>query len=395
MGGTPISGYNVYRGTSPDGEGAILVASGVQTPFTDTYQLEDSTTYYYQVSAVNLVGSGPKSSAAAATTLHVPSPPRNLTAVAGDCTVDLTWDPAVSNDGSALIYRIYRSTSTGMETFWAAATTTSYQDVDLTNGQTYYYIVKAVNATGEGAASNEVSALPCTIPSAPLNLTAEAGDGRVSVSWNLPMDDGGSAITGYRLYWSNSSEGEFKVMVLSDTALNHDGLVNGLHYYYKVAAVNAVGEGLPTDVVIATPLAKPAPPYDLKATGGDQKVDLTWSAPLDSVNSNILGYRIYRGNSSLEMRLYDTSLTTNYTDNQVVNGQTYYYRVSAVNATGESRLSNEVSATPAVPSLDLVSEVGRYWIEILVLLVAVMVVVGAVFLMVGSGMLSLGKEGMG
>ncbi len=391
-GGSTISGYNVYRGSLPDGEGATLVAAGVQAPFTDT-GLDDSTTYYYQVSAVNSVGAGLRSEAVAVTALHVPPSPHNLVAVAGDRTVDLAWEASASNDGSPLTYRLYRSTTSGAETYLATVSSTSYHDGGVVNGLTYHYRVSAVNATGEGRATTEASATPCTVPGAPLNLTAEAGDSLVILQWNLPYDNGGSAITGYRLYWRNAPSEELRVINVSGTAQFHEGLTNGLPYYYKVAAVNAAGEGPASDTVVATPRAKPGTPYDLKATGGDQKVTLTWSAPMESNSANIQGYRIYRGNSSMDLLLYDISTNTTYIDTHVVNGLTYHYRVSAVNATGEGRTSNEASATPAGQSQDIMSVLGRYWMEILIIVIAVMVVVGTVFLMVGSGMLSLGKEG--
>ncbi len=392
-GGSSITGYNIYRGTSPHGEGAMLVVAGVRSPFTDT-GLEDATTYYYQVSAVNSVGAGLRSEMASATTLFVPPPPPNLVAAVKDRAVDLAWEASVSNDGSPIIYRVYRSASSGTETYLATVSSTSYHDGDVVNGLTYHYFVTAVNATGDGRMSNEVSALPCTLPSAPLNITAEPGDGRTIVQWNSPYDNGGSAVTSYKLYWKNSPSEEFRVMSVSEMSLYHGGLVNGNPYYYKVAAVNAAGEGPASETIVATPAAMPAPPSDLTATGGDQQVVLTWTAPMEWADSNILGYRIYRGNDSQDLQLYDVSTDATYTDTEVINGQTYYYRVSAINATGEGRMSNEANATPNIVPQDLMSVLGNYWLELIIIAIAVLVVVGVVFLMFGSGMLSLGKEGL-
>jgi hypothetical protein len=60
------SSYNVYRGTSPGGEGATPLATGVTgRSFVDNHATP-GTTYYYQVSAVNLGGEGPRSSEQAA-----------------------------------------------------------------------------------------------------------------------------------------------------------------------------------------------------------------------------------------------------------------------------------------------------------------------------------------
>ena len=66
-GGSPVTGYDVYRGTSPGGESATPLASNVVTNgFTDTSAV-NGTTYYYMVAAVNAAGLSPQSSEASAT----------------------------------------------------------------------------------------------------------------------------------------------------------------------------------------------------------------------------------------------------------------------------------------------------------------------------------------
>jgi hypothetical protein len=70
--------------------------------------------------------------------------------------VTLTWSPVVG----AISYNVKRSTSSGSETTIATVSTNSYTDTTVLNGQTYYYVVSAVNAGGEGPPSNEVRATP-------------------------------------------------------------------------------------------------------------------------------------------------------------------------------------------------------------------------------------------
>ena len=84
-----------------------------------------------------------------------------LTATAGIAVVNLTW--TVPFDGGSAItgYAIYRGTTSGGETLLATvAPGTAYADVSVTSGITYYYRVLAMNAGGDGASSNEVSATP-------------------------------------------------------------------------------------------------------------------------------------------------------------------------------------------------------------------------------------------
>ncbi len=51
---------------------------------------------------------------------------------------------------------------------------TTFNDTSVTPGITYYYKVSAVNSYGEGPLSNEAFATPFTVPSAPMNLAADA-----------------------------------------------------------------------------------------------------------------------------------------------------------------------------------------------------------------------------
>lgn len=79
--------------------------------------------------------------------------------------VTLTWDPVVT----ATNYNVKRSTSPGAEVTIATTSSTSYTDTNVINGTTYYYVVSAINAGGEGPNSAEVSAtVPIPPPPAPI-----------------------------------------------------------------------------------------------------------------------------------------------------------------------------------------------------------------------------------
>lgn len=389
-GGSAIIGYNIYRSLTPGGEGSVPIAAGVvQLTFTDT-GLDSSTKYYYKVAAVNSIGPGQLSGEASNTTLYVPPRPTNLDVTDGNGVVDLSWSASTSGDGSPLTYKIYRYTASGQTVYVATVSTTSYRDSGLVNGIAYHYYITAVNATGESAPSTAISATPYTVPDAPIDLMAEASDGAVILQWASPSDNGGRPVTSYRLYWKSSADTEYRTVDVTTTAYYHAGLVNGQTYYFKVSAINEAGEGPTTEDAVAVPQAKPGVPTGLTAVGGDGKVELTWTAPADT--AAIIGYRIYRGNTSTDLALHGVSTSTSYTDNDVVNGQTYYYHVATVNATGEGQMSAEVSAAPGGASHDLFSVLGQYSLEILIIIIVVLFVVGTIFIMVGKGMLSLGKD---
>ena len=95
----------------------------------------------------------------------------------------------------------------------------------------------------------------------------------------------------------------------------------------------------------------PSAPQNLVASSGNAQVSLSWSAPLTNGNSQITGYNVYRSTSSgAETFLASAGITTSYIDTSATNGLTYYYTVTAINAIGESALSNEAYATPSAPA---------------------------------------------
>lgn len=193
-------------------------------------------------------------------TQTVPSAPQNLSATAGDSTVQLAWNPPANAGGSAVTsYRVYRATGGGQLTQVGTSTSTSYTDGTVTNGTTYGYAVTAVNATGEGPQSNQVSATPqggvTTAPSAPRSVSATAGAMVSHLSWSPPSTDGGSAVTGYTIYRSTTSGGETQLATVAAGATSYDdtAVTAGTRYYYQVSASNAVGAGQRSAEVSDTP----------------------------------------------------------------------------------------------------------------------------------------------
>jgi len=348
-GGLPITGYKIYRGTSLGNETLLATVRNETTYYHDT-GLTNGQRYYYRVSAVNGIGEGELSIEVNATPQTIPSAPRNLVARAGNRYVVLTWEAPADDGGSPITeYKIYRGTSPGNEVLLTmVGNVLTYNDTGVTNGQRYYYRVSAVNGIGEGELSEEVSAVPLSVPSAPRNLVARGGDGYVVLTWEVPLDDGGLPITGYKIYRGTSSGNETLLITVGKVlTYNNTRLTNGQRYYYRVSAVNVVGEGELSEEVSATPQTIPSAPQNLVARAGDGYVVLTWEAPADDGGSSITGYRIYRGISSVDETLLTmVGNVLTYNDTGVTNGQRYYYRVSAVNVVGEGELSEEVSATP-------------------------------------------------
>jgi hypothetical protein len=91
-------------------------------------------------------------------------------------------------------------------------------------------------------------------PDAPTDVVGTPGDGRVSVSWTAPVDDGGSVVTGYTV--TAAPDAASCVVVAPVTSCEVTGLVNGTAYTFTVVATNAVGDSDPSAASAAvTPTA--------------------------------------------------------------------------------------------------------------------------------------------
>src|SRR6266540_3527182 len=279
-----------------------------------------------------------------------PSAPTLNSATAGNASVTLNWSAPSTDGGSPLTgYRVYRANSSGSETLLATlAPTTSYTDSNLSNGSTYYYKVSALNSLGESPLSSERSAIPATTPGAPTLNSPSPGNTTITLTWTAPTTDGGSAITGYRLYRSTSSGNETLLTTLGAlTTYTDSNLSNGTTYYYKLTALNSLGESASSSERSATPATVPGAPSLDSATAGNASVTLSWTAPSSNGGNPLSGYRLYRATSSGNETLLTTlGLATGYTDTAVTNGTTYYYKLTALNSLGESPTSSERSATP-------------------------------------------------
>lgn len=171
-GGSEIFYYNVYRGTTPNGEGSSKIGSALppHVSYKDT-GLTNGQTYYYKVTAVSHVGESALSNEASATpaaTVTVSSAPQNLQATpTTPSQINLNWTAPANNGGSSITgYKIERSTDNG--TNWStvssntANTDTMYNDTNLSPGTTYTYRASAINSAGTSQPSNNASA---TMPS--------------------------------------------------------------------------------------------------------------------------------------------------------------------------------------------------------------------------------------
>lgn len=284
-----------------------------------------------------------------------PGAPILTSATGGVDSVTLAWDAPASDGGSAITgYEVWRGPSSDSISLLATVgMQEGYVDSTVETGQTYWYQVAAVNAIGTGALSNGLTTGPIQPASAPTQLGA-AADGAAALSWTVPDDDGGSAISGYNVYRSVAGGPE---ALLASTAGDQTfyvdyAVANGTAYTYRVAAVNGAGIGSFSNAVTVTPTSEttaPDAPLNLtasKAKGAANAIDLAWSPPVNDGGSPIATYFVYRrGPTATSFTLIGTpdGTTTTFRDTTVARRTTYTYYVTAWNAYGPSPPSNEAT----------------------------------------------------
>src|SRR6185295_14141165 len=88
----------------------------------------------------------------------------------------------------------------------------------------------------------------------------------------------------------------------------------------------------------------PPPPQNLKATGGSNRVDLSWDTYTNSVET----FKLKRGTASNNYsEEFDIGVVDSFSDASAVNGTTFFYVLIASSEDGDGDPSNEASATPA------------------------------------------------
>ena len=123
-------------------------------------------------------------------------------------------------------------------------------------------------------------------PGQPTNLAAEAnGSTQIDLTWEAPADDGGSAITGYRIEVSEDG-GTGWDDLKADTGkaepkYSHTGLSPGETRHYRVSAINATGTSVASDVVADATTIDPPTLSSATVLGSGTAARLFFSENLD------------------------------------------------------------------------------------------------------------------
>ena len=221
----------------------------------------------------------------------------------------------------------------------------------MLSGTLYYY---RVSAFGSGGTSNPSSITSVTTsPTPPTNLLSSSiSTSQINLSWTAPS----GIINGFKI--ERSTDGvTFSIIVAntttSATTYSDNTTLPNTVYSYRVTSLGFNGvSSSPSGTTSVSSIA--SPPTSLQVTPlAGLKTLISWTAP--SGTSQILGYQIERSTDGSNWSILVANNNdggTNYQDSGLVLGQTYFYRVSAINSGGTSLPSTASSSVVAgdVPS---------------------------------------------
>ncbi len=323
--------------------------------------LSPGSSYTYTVSSTDPSGNGPTVSSEAAFTTNTEldlTPP----AIARGPEV------AYKSDRSATVRWVTDEDATGELEYGvtssygfvrAAAGTGQQHEVALTNlaaGTEYFVRVASVDLSGNGPTvrtlqftTDEVADLT---PPTLTNVRTTVGDVSAIIAWSTD-----EYANSYVEYGTDAAALSGNVGDPADVLAHQVTLTNllpGTRYYFRAGSVdranNPPGESALDSLVTlgGRDTTPPAVPSSLRGTPGNGRVMLTWRAVLEL---DLNGFNVYRRTAAGSYAKVATGIRdTSYADLAVTNGQTYLYRVSAVDRQSppnESARSDSVQVTPS------------------------------------------------
>ena len=240
-----------------------------------------------------------------------PDAPANLSAIAGDGQITLSWE--VQWHGYSAItghqYRVRAGddefgewTDIGDSTV-GAANASGFTLTGLANDTTYTFAVRAKNAIDPSEASNEASATPNnhTTPGAPRSPSVSSGDGKLTVQWAPPASDGNTPIMRYeyRLWDAGANNAWTTIPDSAPGGANHGRYAiarpNGTYTNIYLRAVNAEGASPNVHRGATTFSNAPGAPSNFRAERPyEDRVTLSWTEPTPASGVTITAYIVDR-----------------------------------------------------------------------------------------------------
>ncbi len=341
-GSRSLNGYTIQFGPAKTGPFTLLISVGSsETSYAHT-GLGNGATHWYRVQATDKKDhAGQWSDTISATSADVPSAP-DLSGERGDAEAILSWTG--NNGGSPFTEHEYcqKTDATACEAGdWTdisdsgegGANESGFTVTGLTNGRAHTFRIRAVNVVGAGPASNAVTLTPVSFTGrVARNFTATGGDGEIVLTWEAPTHLSG--YRGFTLEKSSSDTGPWsELRSPGQQARSHtdSGLTNGDTHWYRIKVRYSEADGgdgpwsEPISQVVGVDTTRVT---GLTATGGQKRIELSWTAPTSS--QNVTHYEIESATSSDGTFTELTTVTgTTYSHTDLGDGVSHWYKVRA------------------------------------------------------------------
>jgi fibronectin type 3 domain-containing protein len=329
--------------SSPDGTNFTKLTDlpANATSYTHT-GLATLTRYWYRIRAKNAIGYSAYSETASATTFDVPplAPSALVATTVSASEVGLTWKDNAANESG---FEIERSTNgiNYTKVGETAANAITYQNTGLSPATRYWYRVRAKNSQGGSDYSNVATATTKDVPPAsPSDLAATAiSYQQINLSWT---DKAGNE-TGFEIETSTDGSTFAKVSTVAANVRTFQsvGLKQLTRYYFRVRAINAIGNSGYSNIATATTPKAPLPdtPKGLTALPVDfDLIQLSWSQLSENATTVIIERSMQPDRSFVQIGS-QAAANTRFADREILDVSDYYYRIKAVNGAGESAYS--------------------------------------------------------
>ena len=340
------SGNWYYKATTPsDGTCSTDVVSGTSVGLTG---LSGNTSYTFKAYSDSACTNANELAVASAF-LTKPGKPTTPTVVAGTGSGQLTLSASVSGSGAISKWQVQQKEGSGNFVSWqdisSTATTLSYTVTGLTGNTNYQFKVRAVNATGDGAASDASTA------------TAPADETLIATS--ITATGATLTIANHTGSWyykaTTPSDGTCSTDAVSGTSVGLTGLSGNTSYTFKAYSDSACTNANELAVASAF-LTKPGKPTTPTVAAGTGSGQLTLSASVSG--SGAISKWQYQqkegsGNFGSWQDISSISTTLSYTVTGLTDNTNYQFQVRAVNATGEGVTSD--ASTSAAPTTSTAS----------------------------------------
>ena len=280
-----------------------------------------------------------------------------ITRTSATATVTIENETA---DGQTVHLQYRKTTSIGWtpvppKDVTATATSETFTLRGLTGNTNY--VVEAWLATTSTIKEPETFKTGPVEPDAPRNVAITgSADEELTVAWDPPLGNGGSAITGYKVQWKEADTPNWdSPFEAPDDASPYkiENLTNGTAYDVRVLAVNSVGDSPPSGDVEGTPSKKPDPPTDVEVSAhGNKWLEVTWTELTEEEKGGLPTTYIVQwksGPNYSETNKADPATSPQKITN-LLNGTLYTVRVLAKNDRGTSDDpgdgTNEDTGTP-------------------------------------------------